>query len=171
MSFPCTSCSPTCLACNKQGEGSLLSFLSPSEQCFFYFRWSTFLVAICVRRPVETRFWSWHHRAKFLAGEKEGTGSFMGAVTVNSAWLGMTSNLCITTGSSLQENKVPSFLGTCKVLKTFSVYSAARSKPSSPISDSIFQQLASPCSSNCITELEWDRLRFEHLPCQYGQVT
>lgn len=36
MSFPCTSCNPTCLACNKQGQSSLWSFLSPSEQCFSF---------------------------------------------------------------------------------------------------------------------------------------
>lgn len=63
---------------------------------------------------------------------REDTGSFMKAVTLNLDQLGMMSKLWITTWSSLQETRVPSSPGMCRILETFSACSAAQSEPHQP---------------------------------------
>lgn len=93
MSFPGTSCSPACLACNKQGQWSLLSSLPPPKQC--YFRSFTFLVAICVKRPVATELLILALLGK-ASWRREDTGSSVKDVTLNSAQLGVISELWLS---------------------------------------------------------------------------
>lgn len=52
----------------KGSQASYLCSLLQSSMCDF--RLFTFLVTICIRRPVETMFWSWHCRAKLPAEGK-----------------------------------------------------------------------------------------------------
>lgn len=87
MSFPCTSCSPTCLVCSKKVQLNL-SFFS-LKHCS-WFQLYTFLRTICIKKLAETTFLILALWGKVL--QKTNTRTFQQTVTLNFAWLGIIEN-------------------------------------------------------------------------------